>query len=261
MEPFVLSNSKLHDFENMCPIAFKAKYIDLSLPPQKPSLEQELGNYFETLVIGGGINGAFELDKSEYGKQIQYGVYGPRVEAQAQDCKRYLKSLGGKIIKRQEYIKVQISNLDGTQTMWIEGTLDITYRFADGKLAVIDLKFTGDTENDFGKFAWGSPEKMDLSQIVHYDLLLKIKYNEDPDAYYWVFDKGTDTKQKLIKCNISEYATHMHIDRLFSAHNEISISIAMNEWEPKNTWDNCSKCKVQNCRFRRVMPEYYIIDL
>jgi len=260
MEPFRISNSKLQSWETMCPIEFKAKYIDKTIE-FVPTIEMEWGNLFETLVIGGGIGGAFSFDKSPHGKKMINSDYRARVEEQAELCKGYLKAFGGKVLSRQEYIQSEVTDASGT-IIPIEGTLDIRYKLKDGRMAVIDLKFTGDTENDFGKFAWGSPEKMDLSQIKHYPLLTKLKYLLEyiPEGYYWVFDKGVDMKKKLIKCNISESAMHDHIERLSEAWNEITMAIVMNDWTPKNTWENCSKCKAK-CNFERVMPEIIEIDL
>ena len=253
---FKLSNSKLHDWETMCPIEFKAKHITKDYPEFVPSEQMNWGNWFETLVIGGGINGAFRIAP---GSKMDNSVYKSRVEKQAADCRAYLKLLEGKTASYQEYITVKLKSNDGEQEMDIEGTLDIR-RIVSALQVIIDLKLTGDTENEFGKFAWGAPEKMDLSQIIQYYLLVLLKYGSAPEAHYWVFDNGKEMKQKLIKCTISDYAIEQHIDRLFKAWDEITMAIAMDDFEPKNTWENCSKCK-SPCKFKRVMPEYYLIEL
>ena len=256
---FILSNSKMHDYERLCPIEFKAKHIDKNYPGFEPTKAMDMGNIFETLVIGGTINGAVTFETSKYGKTLQNGEYGDRIVAQAESAKSYLKSLDGKFT-RQEYIKVKLWSNDGTRWIWIEGTLDILFTFSDGRYSVIDLKFTGDTENDFGKFSWGSPEKMDLSQIKHYKLLVDIKYSVNSEGRYWVFDSGKAMKKKLIKCNISEDAIWNHKERLFEVADQINNSIALDLWEPKNTFDNCSNCKAK-CKWERVIPEEIIIDL
>lgn len=260
---FRLSNSRLRDFESLCPMEFKSKYITKEYPEFVPTMPMELGNMFETQAIGGGINGAVTINNSIYGDKIAKSEYYPRVVAQAEACKVYLKTIGGKILSRQEYISVQLTSNDGNQVMTIEGTLDVRYQWIDGKMVVIDLKFTADTENEYGdKFTWGALEKMDMSQIIHYVLLVKLKYELDyiPDGYYWVFDHKKEMKQKLIKVTVSEYALHMHIDRLFEAWNKIQLSLAMDDWEAHNTWDNCRNCKAK-CRYERIMPEFTLIDL
>lgn len=269
MEDFKLSNSKLIAWETLCPLKFKALYIDKTLQRDPPTLPMELGNWFETLCIGGGIRGAFDFTKSEFGTKIQNGVYFDRVHSQAKAYERYKDALGGKIIKRQSYLTFELRSNDGRDLMLLEGTLDIEYDFLESEHypagpGVIDLKMTGDAENNFGdKFAWGAPEKMDLSQIKTYTKLTQIKHKMDfiPRAEYWVFDTSKEMKQSLIQCRISEYAMFEHVDRLFKAYDEITTSIATNDWEVKNTWSNCSQCKVQGCKWRRTIPEYNVIEL
>lgn len=259
---FKLSNSKLKDWENMCPREFKAKHITKDYPSFVGTKAMFMGNIFETLVIGGGINGAVTFKSLPFGPSIENSVYGPRIVAQAEAAKTYLKALGGKMLSRQEYICTELVNPASGEKMTIEGTLDIRYMMDDGLMVVIDLKFTADTENDFGDFAWGSPEKMDLSQIKHYSLLTMLAFDLDyiPVGYYWVFDHKETMKKKLIKCTISEWAMQEHINRLFEAWNAIQLSIMMDDWEVKNTWENCSKCK-SPCNYKRVMPEYTLLDL
>lgn len=262
MQPFILSNSKLHDWENMCPIEFKAKHIDKTIVRDEPTEAMSWGNFFETLVIGGGIGGAFSFDSVPYGEKMKRSVVYERVKTQAERCKFYLKSHGGKVVSRQEYICEKLKHPFDDRSIMIEGTLDIRYQFPHSEVpGVIDLKLTGDTETTFGKFAWGSPEKMDLSQIIHYSLLSKLKYGEYPtDTFYWIFDSKEGLKKKLLKCNISEFAYEAHIMRLFAAYDEIDMCMQFDDWTPKNTFANCSKCKAK-CNFERIIPEYEIIDL
>lgn len=257
---FHISNSKMHDWETMCPIVWKAKHIDKSIE-FIPTEDMEWGNYFETLVIGSSIGGkVFSFETSPHGAKMKNSIFKERVEAQAKACRRYLRSLGGRVVGKQEYIQGEVIDANG-QVIPIDGTLDIRYQFASGVSGVIDLKFTGDTENDFGKFAWGTPEKMDLSQSKHYGLLHQCKYGGNyPPVQYWVFDKGTEMKQKLIDVIVEEFAKIDHIDRLSRAYNEIVECIALDEWLPKNTFDNCRVCPVK-CSFERVMPEFYQLTL
>ena len=259
-QPFKLSNSKLHDWETMCPLEFKAKHITKTQPVEPATEPMCWGNYFETLVIGGGIGGAFSFSNHEFGEKMKRSVYKERVEEQAKRCKNYLKIMGGKIISRQEYISQVVKNPYTGQEIPIEGTLDIRYLMPGGTPKVIDLKTTGDSESEFGKFAWGRPEKMDLSQIKHYKCLADLSSGQPHDAEYWVFDYREALKHKLIKCVISESAMWDHIQRLTDVYNEIQACIAMDDWQPRNTFENCSKCK-SPCKFRRIMPEYHIIEL
>lgn len=266
MENFKLSNSKMRAWETMCPVEFKAVHIDKTVE-WATTEPMQWGNFFETLVIGGGINGAFDIDTAEGGAKMKKSVFYERVQEQSVKCKAWIKALGGKIKSRQEYISVEVEDSSG-QLIPIEGTLDIVYFMQDGRVIIIDLKFTTDTDNDFGPYAWKDPSKLDMSQIIHYALLYKIKYKTDmPSTEYWVFDSKKDLKSKLIKVGsgdknnvISDYSVFMHIERLSQVYNEISLAIAMDDWTPKNTYANCSKCKAK-CKFERVIPEYDIVEL
>lgn len=251
---FYLSNSKLHDWEKMCPIEWKAKHIDKSVE-WKETQQMRWGTFFETLVIGSGVGGkVIKLSAQEMNS-----VYYERVKAQAKKCRGYLKLYGGEVKSRQEYIR-GIIHYNG-QDIAIEGGLDIRYWIGDERRIVIDLKLTGDTENEFGKFSWGSPEKMDLSQIIQYTTLHQLKYGGDyPEGEYWVFDNGTEMKEKLITVDISETTRLFHFQRLADAYNEILFSLQMDDWTPKNTYENCSKC-LAPCKFRRIMPEFYKISI
>lgn len=258
---FILSNSKLHDYQDMCPLEFKAKHIDKNYPAFEPTEPMEYGNWFETLVIGGGINGAFDFDKSPHGEKMKRSVFFDRVKQQAEIAKDWLKKEGGKVASRQEYIRSEITDRDG-QVIPIEGTLDIRYEWpGTDRRAVIDLKFTTDTENDFGKFAWGSPEKMDLSQIIHYGLLIQLEYGGDyPETKYWIFDSKADMRKKRLDVRVSPGALADHIQRLSETYNQVTLAIAMDDWTPKNTYENCSKCQAK-CDFEKIIPDYHIIEL
>ena len=256
---FILSNSKLRAWEDLCPIEFKALYID-KIVPRVETWDQAWGNYFETLCIGGGINGAFSFEKSQHGEKMLKSVYLDRVKAQAKEFEKFKDIVCGKVLSRQEYIRTVVLSASG-QRIPIEGTLDAKWELKNGKRAVIDLKLTGDTENDFGEFQWGNPDKKDMSQIVHYGLLDSIMHKVDyPLTKYWVFDKGTEMKKKLINVTPSQFAINDHIERCAKAYNEIEMAITMNDWQPKNTYENCKNCRAK-CKFERVMPEEYEVIL
>lgn len=268
---FKLSNSKLHEFENLCPIVFKAKYIDKTLSSEE-TFPMACGNFFETLCIGSGAGGvAYSFERSINGKKLQDGVYFKRIQEQAENYKVYRDALGGKVYQRQLYVSTEVRDDEG-EIIPIEGTLDIVYQLKDGKLMVIDLKMTGDTDNEFGDFSWGRPEKTDMSQVIHYGILLKAEYDLEyfPETQYWVFDRGTELKFKPIRVGveqedgrivISEQARWSHIQRLSEAYHQIMTCIHLDDWPPKNTFDNCKNCKIQDCRFRRIMPEFYDVVL
>lgn len=254
MIDFYLSNSMMNDWETLCPLVFKAKHIDKKIE-FKSTEDMIWGQIFETLCIGSSVGGQIIVATDKQ----KASAYWPRVKHQAMEVIKYLRLLGGTVISRQQYYKCEITDNNG-QVIKICGGYDIHYQMPDGTKIVIDIKLTGDTENDFGKFAWGSPEKMDLGQSIQYSLIHKIVFSEPCGFQYWVFDKGVDFKKKLIDVQISEVAEFHHIERLSQVYNEIMMAIQMDDWQPKNTFANCSTCPCP-CKFRRIMPEMTTVNL
>ncbi len=252
---FRISNSMLRDWEEICPLVWKSRHVDETLA-WKESQPMRWGTHFETLVIGSGVKGKTVTLTPEEKKSVVL----KRIEKQAKDCRSYLRKLGGKIVGKQVYLDADVVDSDG-QTIPIMGGLDIRYQFKDGTIAIIDLKLTGDVDNDFGKFAWGKPETMDPSQLAQYGLIEFAKTGVWPITQYWVFDSGPKMKQKLINVNFPDHVRFQHIERVSKAYNEITIAWEMDMWMPHNTYENCSVCPLrENCIHRRLMPEIIEID-
>ncbi len=248
---YYLSNSEMQDWESgMCPKVWKAKHIDKTIDFE-PSEPMMYGSWFETLAIGSGVGGKItqptpKMEKSDYAQ---------RVKDQAADCRRYFKVMGGKILSRQEYIFTEITDGEG-QVLPICGGLDILYGFpgTDKPNIIIDLKFTGDNESDFGKFQFGNPEKVNPQQSIHYKLLHKAKYGTEAEFQWWVFDKTPSVNQKRIGADISEVTEAIHIDKVSRVYNEIIMAMELDDWGVKNTFDNCRSCLCK-CPYERILPE------
>lgn len=245
-----LSNSELNDWETMCPRVWKARYID-NIFEYEPSEAMEYGSWFETLAIGSGVGGKVFTPNDKMLKS----VYGPRVQKQATDCRKHFKSLGGKIISRQEYIYTEIVNSEG-QVIPICGGLDVLYGFPDPLRPnlIIDLKFTGDTENDFGPYQFGNPDKINPQQGIHYKILHRAKYSEEADFEWWIFDRSPSMKQNRIGLQVSEITEAVHIEKVSRVYNEIMFAIGMDEWGYKNTYENCRDCPCK-CDYQRILPD------
>lgn len=254
MEQLHISNSMLHDWEDLCPLIFQARWIDKTLAWPE-TVPMRWGNIFETLAIGKGVQGKAAVPTEAEKKSINY----ERVKKQAQDCRDFLKNRGGKVISYQKYEYAEVVDSQG-QTIPIMGGFDIEYMFSEPdeepKRGVIDLKLTGDTDNTFGKFAWGKPESMDVSQAIHYGLIQQYLYGDWPRFEYWVFDSSVAMKKTMINVNISDYMISEHIERVSRAYNEIITAIDFLGFQPVNTYSNCNKCPLRHeCRHRRTMPE------
>lgn len=247
---YYLSNSEMNSWEEMCPRVWKALYIDKSFEFE-PSEAMNYGHWFETMAIGSGVGGQVFTPTEKMIKS----AYAERVKQQAKDCRTYFKTLGGKIISRQEYIYTEITNSEG-QVILVCGGLDVLYGWpgTDRPNVIIDLKMTGDTENDFGKFQFGNVDKINPQQAIHYKILHQAKYGEEAHFQYWVFDKSESLNQKFINVTVSEMAEAVHIDKLTRIYNEITYCLAMDDWGYKNTFENCRSCPVK-CSQERVLPE------
>lgn len=237
----------------MCPIVWKAKYID-GIIENKPSEAMLYGSWFETLAIGTGVMGKV----TEPTPEMLKSVYADRIRAQASDCRRYFKAMGGKIIARQPYLYTTIMDNEGIE-LPICGGLDLLMGFNDGRNnLIIDTKMTGNNDNDFGKFQFGNVDKVDPQQAIHYKLIHKAHYGTDADFNYWVFDKSEAKKQKIINVVVSEVSELLHIDKFSRIYNEINLAMQLDDWSYVNSFDNCRNCPVK-CSMERVLPE--IIDL
>lgn len=251
---YYLSNSEMNDWEVLCPRVWKAKYIDKSFE-RESSEAMDYGSWFETLAIGSGVGGKVFSPTAK----MSASAYAERVKLQAADCRKYLKTLGGKILSRQEYIFTTIVDNDG-QVIPVCGGLDVLYGFpgTDKSDIIIDLKFTGDNDNDFGPYQYGNPEKINPQQAVHYRVLYKAKYGAECEFEYWIFDKSPSMKQKRIGVSVSEITEAMHIEKVSRIYNEIIMAIDMDDFGYKNTFENCRTCPVK-CDYQRVLPDLYEI--
>lgn len=254
MEPLRISNTMLRDWEDLCPLVFKARWIDKTLE-WKETQPMRWGTYFETLAIGSGVGGkTVKLTSVE-----EKSVLNDRIKAQAKKCKQWFKDRGGKVIAFQRYQNAEIVDSEG-QTIPIMGGMDVEYLFNEPeegpKAGIIDLKFTGDNDSTFGKFAWGKPETMDMSQAIHYALIQQYHTGEYPRFEYWVFDGKPDLKAMMMNVNVADYTITEHIERVSKAYNEITMAIDFLGFLPRNTYKNCSTCPInKDCKHRRTMPE------
>ena len=248
---FYLSNSMLTDWNSMCPVEWKERWIDKNPAYELDSIAIQLGNAFEQNVIGMSVGGKVTEPSPELKKNASY----PRMLEQAKRCRRYLKDLGGKIIGRQTYLFSEVQDVNGN-TIYICGNLDILYEMPDGHRIIIDLKFTGDTENTWGDFAWGKPESMNLSQSIQYSLLHKCVYPQlpTPEFIYSVWDHKPAMRFLPLRVKISDQAFDDHIENLSMAYFEITDSMMFDTWTPTPSFDKCSQCKVP-CKYQVKYPE------
>ncbi len=251
---YYLSNSEMNDWEDMCPLVWKAKYID-RIPELNTDSEEvtvmDWGVEFETLAIGSGVGGR---TISEAKRAImKKSDYYPRIQQQAKDCRAFFKVMGGKIIARQPYLYATIKDADGNDVD-ICGGLDALMGFPDRNNLIIDTKLTGDNGNTFGKYQFGNVDRVNPQQAIHYKLVHRAHYGTEADFNYFVFDKSPSMNQKIINVVVSEMGELLHIDKCSRIYNEILFCLSMDDWGYTNSYDNCRVCPVP-CKMKRVLPD------
>ena len=120
-EEYYLSNSEANAWEEMCPLMWKARFIDGIIQEEESAdiTVMDWGVLFETLAIGSGVMGKTIPDAKL--AKMQKSEYYKRVSQQAAECRAYFKALGGKIVSRQDYIFVSIQTDEGQEIMLCGG--------------------------------------------------------------------------------------------------------------------------------------------
>src|SRR5690606_6730844 len=123
---FRIRNSMLNDWEEMCHLAFRARWF--GTPDEQKLMDighlQAIrwGSYFEQLVLGSGVGGkVIELTDKELRSE-----YYPRVKRQASIARGFifetLKGMGYPFMKAQERLETTFT-IDGMQVPY-EGNAD-----------------------------------------------------------------------------------------------------------------------------------------
>jgi len=151
------------------------------------------GLYFESRLLGKGRTGSlFELPTLKNGKQ---SIDQVRIDAQVKMAEMAFKMYGMEIIKEGPQCNVQVEAsmlLDYAQypdiKLTLNGGMDIVTPINVPKTdynyyaAVVDIKLTMSRFNEHGKYCWGLPQYMDVTQGVLYSALTGLPF------FYNVFD-------------------------------------------------------------------------
>ena len=249
MEPFYLSQSALKDWKKLCPLVWKAKWIDRNedLNPEPFEMSpMRWGLIFETMAIGAGLGGKAVFPTP---KEKASAIY-KRVVEQARLCKEMLKIYGRKVfIQKQLNASFEHNGI----TVHISGNLDDIHEVRKIPV-IIDLKSTGDVESEFGPWQWGDTDKMDTTQAFQYELLYELNFGVRPLFQYWVFDFSVSMKTKFMQVSISDFSREAHKDRLAEAYSQIQANIILDDWQPRPSYKECSKCLVP-CSKKVTFPE------
>lgn len=255
---FYLSNSMMRNWEDLCPRVWYEKWIKENPVYQFTSDAMERGNVFETLVIGMSVGKVATMPS----EKLKSGVYYKRILKQAEDAKKYLRLLGGKILAVQEELKGVVTDSQGREVP-IKGNLDIRYGWPNelGRNAVIDLKFSGDSESTYGDFGWGNISDMDCSQAIQYYVLHKLNWPElpYPEFYYHIYDSSPQMKKAHYRIKISDATVFNHIERMSKAYHEIKECMETGVWPAIKKFSVCDSCKTP-CEHQVMAPEIIEIE-
>lgn len=269
MSKFYLSQTVLKSFEDMCPLAFSKKFFGTEQEKKlfdRYSDPMKRGVLFETLAIGSGMGGK----TAQKGDVDEKSVYYERIVRQAKLYRDWEKEMGFQPIATQLQVMVKVEWDGGT--FFAQGNIDRLVRDSHGDLTVIDLKLTGDKDNDYGQFQFGRIDKIDYTQLHHYRLLVKTKFGEENvRQMFYVADSSPKEGTKPIELVTSHYHEWSHLDRCQNAYNEILSRIVSQTWIPEPSKTKCDGCPLANeaklfgtgverCKHQEKFPEIEIFN-
>lgn len=246
MKRFFLSQTILKDFETMCPKSFHIKYFGTD---QQRSLfnhdsdAMKRGVLFETLAIGQGMGGK----TAQPGDVPQTSVIYKRIADQAKEFREWEQFHFPSVIGTQMFIQSEIKWDRGS--FYAQGNLDRISRDNSGVLTIIDLKMTGKADNDYGKFQYGNPRKVDWTQLIHYRMLAKAYFKEDNiRQMYYVADYSKTTRIKPLEVIIPAWVEYEHLERCQRAYDAITMNLTIDNWDPTPSYDLCANCRINTDR-------------
>ena len=293
--PLIISQSLIKKFLRhgeeriICPKRLFETEIEptVEVPPTRPMLD---GSYFETLTLGGGRGGHKTLDLPrkkltakqemenrvlvEKGEEPMKGtksIAQIRMEEQAQRFQ---------ILRAQRQIMITEYNTQvpilkkWSEGVLLRGELDVFPTPILGReglqMADIDLKLTGNIDNEFGDYCWGNPDRMDHTQAQMYHYLIRdIDFTLNQGLkdivtqpvlnmiaagevlfLYWVFSYGSgDLKDKFVRY---DWDSNKEAELKESIRKTIALieEYESEGWPAKPEYERCEKCPLLNCTER-----------
>lgn len=261
MTKLVIRNSMLKDWETLCPLAFRARWFGTESEKKLMDIgyKQNIrwGSYFEQLIFGSGVGGKIITLTDKEIKSTHF----ERVKSQAKEARRILFKSKDSI----PFIKAQVQvfgnlEIEGHKIP-CEGNID--GMFGRNKIPElnVDTKYTADTSNEWGAYAWGKPEEMDMGQLVMYKELTLITFGVHVRSQYYVADSTPQERVEMLEPQFSSYYINHYKYRVAKAYTEISQALNFNYWMPKNSYAECKQCPLRNvCPSAILMPEIKIIE-
>lgn len=249
----------LRDWESMCQLAFRARWFGTEEERQKMDIghRQSIrwGVFFEQLIFGSGMGGkTIELTDKE-----RSSVYYTRVKKQAEEARNYLLKnnpithMGSQV---QLFGEIDV----GGFKIPCEGNID--GQFGRNKIPElnVDTKLTADADNEYGDYAWGRPDLMDMGQLVMYRELTFLNYGVWVQSMYYVADTTPSERVEVIKPEFTEDYIMWYKDRLREAYIGITQAVNFNYWKPSSGYNECKVCPLRGtCPKAVKVPEVQVI--
>jgi len=168
----------------ICPRKVYRTYL-LGDVKTKPTDAMIKGQYFETELIGSGVNGfKREAPLLKSGKKpIDYIRIDNQVEMAEMVFHKY--GIIKDYVQIERKIPLEYDEHPGIK-FWLKVHADLVspvkMKGFDYPYAVIDLKLTQDRNSRFGEFCWGEPQYMNHNQAILYSYVFKLPF------IYLVFD-------------------------------------------------------------------------
>jgi len=258
---FRIRNSMKNDWENMCGLAFKARWF--GTPEEKELMDighkQNIrwGSLFEQFTLGSGVGGkVIEPTQKELTSE-----YYKRIKIQAEVARAYLfKQMGVPFIQAQVEMHADIE-FEG-YIIKTTGNADSLHGHNKIPSLIVDTKLPGDASNMYGDYAWGKPETMDMGQMVMYREQVKLiwKLEDYPETRYYVADITPSMRVEVIQPVFSDYYRWEYFSRLKTADIEIRQALTFGYFPNKASYNECKQCPLlKTCSKAIKVPEIKII--
>lgn len=240
----------------VCPTLLKLRFVDKIR--DEPTASMQLGNYFETKVLGANRDGTrteqLPLTHSTKKKTAENIRIDEMVfEFENTIVPRYHLDLG------KAHITLETESVHSK--FMLEAHLDLVSPILDPTIdpdnlvpvAIIDTKLTADLGSTYGDFCWGEPEKMDHLQAYFYDLTWELTMGSRVPFYYIVCEHGTGRSWIVIRKKVMQENRDRTIDLITKTSNTLDDWSGMSRFPIKPNYHDCKNCPIKDaCEGYRI---------
>lgn len=242
----ILRQTSIKHLLEGCPKKWEGMWIDKTISFPSNS-NQNLGKYFEYLVLGAGAIASDEVKDLPRLKNGEKSVKQQRIEEQADLCKSWLNPFSDDF-KGWSLIDAQAHNIieDNKFKVKLSYTIDfIGENFYDEK-SLFDLKLTSDVTATRHPKNWGHPvEDLDLFQSKFYISNFKKQFNEEVPFRYWVFDYSVEKRALKLLIEPNKELYEEVDDTISDVLNKINYYKKIHFEDRRPSADECSTCPLE----------------